>query len=337
MEMNTRLQVEHPVTEAITGLDLVEWQLRVAAGEPLPLEQDQISLQGAAIEARLYAENPTAGFLPSTGRLDRLGLPEQLVRVDSGVEQGGEVTPFYDPMIAKLIAHAPTRQAAAARLAEACRSVEVWPVKSNAGFLARCLAQTDFLAGEVDTGFIERHSDELLQSPHASVMALFAAAKARAQPSAGDHSPWSNLIGFRLNQSPQLRASFQVGDEVKSIVVGGWWEQGSDLPVLRLKDRLIVFLDGDTFEFAEPRDLGAEETASGDGAIRAPMPGRVVQVQAKPKARVAKGAPLVVLEAMKMEHALTAPFDGVVAEVLVAAGEQVSEGALLARLERAGE
>ncbi|MCA3698372.1 MAG: ATP-grasp domain-containing protein, partial [Brevundimonas sp.] len=153
MEMNTRLQVEHPVTEAITGVDLVEWQLRVAAGEPLPLKQDQLAITGWAMEARLYAEDPANGFLPSIGRLDHFVLPEG-VRVDTGVEQGGEVSQFYDPMIAKLIVHADTREAAAARLAETCGSVEVWPVRTNAGFLVRCLEHPRFVMGDVDTGFI---------------------------------------------------------------------------------------------------------------------------------------------------------------------------------------
>ena len=155
MEMNTRLQVEHPVTEAITGQDLVEWQLRVASGEPLPLRQDDLAISGHAMEARLYAENPASGFLPSTGVLEHLRLPTD-IRVDSAVEEGSEVTPFYDPMIAKLIAHAPTREAVAAKLAKACGEVEVWPVKTNAAFLARCLAEPDFVAGWGGYGFHRR-------------------------------------------------------------------------------------------------------------------------------------------------------------------------------------
>jgi acetyl/propionyl-CoA carboxylase alpha subunit len=163
MEMNTRLQVEHPVTEMVTGQDLVEWQLLVASGEPLPLEQDEITLDGWAMEARLYAENPATGFLPSTGKLTHFRLPEGDVRVDSAVEEGGEVTPFYDPMIAKLIAHGVDREDAAQRLAEACRLVEVWPVKTNAAFLAKCASHPDFVDGAVDTGFIEARLDELTE------------------------------------------------------------------------------------------------------------------------------------------------------------------------------
>ena len=200
MEMNTRLQVEHPVTEAITGQDLVEWQLRVASGEPLPLRQDQLAISGHAIEARLYAENPATGFLPSTGRLEHFRLPAS-VRVDSAVEQGGEVTAFYDPMIAKLIAHAPTREAAAAKLAGACAEVEVWPVKTNAAFLARCLAEPDFVAGRVDTGFIGARLEALVPSPAAPEPALAAAAAvARLVDGRSAHaaSPWEAAPGPRL-------------------------------------------------------------------------------------------------------------------------------------------
>ncbi len=161
MEMNTRLQVEHPVTEAITGEDLVLWQLKVAAGEPLPKEQDDILMNGWAFEARLYAENPAAGYLPSIGRLDHLRLPQN-VRVDSGVEEGNEITAFYDPMIAKIIAHGPNRDAALARLTRACESIEVWPVKSNAGLLARIAADADFRVAKIDTGFLDRHAETLL-------------------------------------------------------------------------------------------------------------------------------------------------------------------------------
>ena len=161
MEMNTRLQVEHPVTEAITGQDLVEWQLRVASGEPLPKRQDELAISGWAMEARLYAENPATGFLPSIGRLDRLRLPND-IRVDSGVEEGGEITAHYDPMIAKLIVHAASRTEAAAKLAKACGQIEVWPVRTNAGFLARAASHADFIAGRIDTGFIERHGAQLI-------------------------------------------------------------------------------------------------------------------------------------------------------------------------------
>ena len=332
MEMNTRLQVEHPVTEAVTGLDLVEWQLRIAAGERLPLRQDEVRLDGAAVEARLYAESPATGFLPSTGPLERLRLPDG-IRVDSGVEQGGEVTPFYDPMIAKLIAHGPTREAAAARLAEACRSVEVWPVKANAGFLARCLAHPDFIAGDVDTGFIEARLDQLVPSGPPPAQVLGAAAQARLDRER-DGSPWAALTGFRLNAAAAPRVRLQLGEEVFTAGPAA----ASDGPTtLVLGDRVIVFEAGEAYAFTDPQTAEAEEGSSSDGAIRAPMPGKVASVQAQAGARVAKGAALVTLEAMKMEHALTAPFDAVVAEVTAVTGEQVSEGALLVRLDKADQ
>jgi acetyl/propionyl-CoA carboxylase alpha subunit len=209
MEMNTRLQVEHPVTEMVTGHDLVEWQLRVASGERLPCLQHEIRLEGHAIEARLYAENPATGFLPSIGRLDHLRLPED-VRVDAAVEEGDEVSAFYDPMIAKLIAYAPTREAAAAQLSEACASIEVWPVRTNAGFLSRCLAHGDFEAGRVDTGFIETRLETLL-AHEVTPDALGPAVAWRLDPFATadfEADAWapapSRLFGFRLNQAPRL-------------------------------------------------------------------------------------------------------------------------------------
>ena len=332
MEMNTRLQVEHPVTEAVTGLDLVEWQLRVASGEPLPLAQDQIRLDGCAIEARLYAEAPAAGFLPSTGPLTHFRLPDA-VRVDAAVEQGDEVTPFYDPMIAKLIAHAPSREAAAEQLARACRGVEVWPVKTNAGFLARCLAHPDFIQGEVDTGFIEARLGELLGSAEPPPAVLAAAVAERMSEGAGDASPWGSLSGFRLNAPSELAVRLQSGGQVFTAVPAA--APDARTSAMNSGGHVVVFHDGDVFDFTDPVALDEEEAAAGDGVIRSPMPGRIVAVLARVGDAVAKGAPLVTLEAMKMEHLLTAPFDGVVAEVRAATGDQVSEGAILARLDKA--
>ena len=202
MEMNTRLQVEHPVTEAVTGLDLVEWQLRVACGEALPLSQDQITLNGHAMEARLYAEDPVAGFLPSTGPLTHFSLPAG-VRVDTGFEAGDSVTPHYDPMLAKLIVHADTRREAAAALARACGAVEVWPVKTNAAFLARCAMQADFIDGAIDTGFIAGHMDALAARPAPVIPP--AAITALGLETRGAASPWASdagASGFRLNAPP---------------------------------------------------------------------------------------------------------------------------------------
>ena len=333
MEMNTRLQVEHPVTEAVTGQDLVEWQLRVASGEPLPLTQEQIRLQGHAIEARLYAENPQTGFLPSTGPLTRFRLPQGL-RIDSAVEEGGEVSPFYDPMIAKLIAHAPTRTEAAMSLAAGCRSVEVWPVKTNAGFLARCLDDADFIAERIDTGFIEARLDRLVP-PHDAPPSVLSAA-GRARMAAGqDGSPWSALQGFRLNAAPLLRIVLQQGDRRVSVALDTADSPDALASAIRLGERILVFQDGDAFEFTDPTTASGEDAVAGDGAIRSPMPGRIVSVTAKAGDKVAKGAALITLEAMKMEHALTAPFDGTVAEVKAATGDQVAEGVLLVRLDKA--
>ena len=335
MEMNTRLQVEHPVTEAVTGQDLVEWQLRVASGEPLPLAQEQIRLSGHAMEARLYAENPATGFLPSTGPLTHFRLPQERVRVDGGVEEGGEVSPFYDPMIAKLITHAPARRAAAAALAEACRKVEVWPVRTNAGFLARCLEHPDFLAGDADTGFIEAHAEELVPSAEPPPEVLAAAAAARLRQARGrETSPWTALTGFRLNAEASAVVRLQYGDRTLTIRLAGDGAQAPGASTAVYGRDLVVFHEGQAFAFGEPRYGLDEQGGSGDGAVRAPMPGRIVTVAAAAGAAVRRGEALVTLEAMKMEHALTAPFDGLVGEVRVAAGDQVAEGALLVRLDK---
>jgi acetyl-CoA carboxylase biotin carboxylase subunit len=331
MEMNTRLQVEHPVTEMVTGLDLVEWQIRVAQGEPLPLKQDEITLTGHAVEARLYAENPASGFLPSTGRLDHFRLPESL-RVDAGVEDGGEVTPFYDPMVAKLIAHAETREQAIAELADACDGVEVYPVKTNAGFLVRCLEEPDFIAGDVDTGFIERRLEDLTRNGDPSPAARSAAADAATltleEGEADD--PWKGLFGFRLNR--EAEAGVRLFANGKAVIC----ESRPDAPdrsVLITDDGdIVVFECGEAFVFKDHPPTADADGDAGDGAIRAPMPGKVTQVSVKAGDTVAKGQPLLVLEAMKMEHALTAPFDGKVEEVGASLGGQVTEGTVLAKL-----
>ena len=333
MEMNTRLQVEHPVTEAVTGVDLVEWQLRVASGEPLPLGQDKIRLGGHAIEARLYAENPASGFLPSTGPLTIFRLPETQVRIDGGVEEGGEITPFYDPMIAKLIAHAPSRTEVAAALAEACADVEVWPVKTNAGFLARCLEHPDFIAGGVDTGFIEARLDALVPQAEPSPAVLAAAAAATLDEArAGEPSPWTSLTGFRLNANAASRITLQFDGAAIDVDVEGM--PAGDLPTVRVGAALVVFDRGQAFAFGGSAGGAGEDSGAGDGAVRSPMPGRIAAVQVAAGQTVSRGQPLVTLEAMKMEHVLTASFDGVVVEVNAEAGGQVSEGAVLVRLDK---
>jgi len=332
MEMNTRLQVEHPVTEMVTGLDLVEWQFRVAAGEALPAKQAAIGLTGHAVEARLYAESPANGFLPSTGVLEHFELPPN-VRADAGVIEGGEVTSFYDPMIAKLIAHAPTREAALAELAEACDAVEVWPVKTNAGFLARCLEAPDFIAGDLDTGFIERNLAELTAAPEPSPAALSAAAEAAMavdDSRSPEPSPWRGLAGFRLNAQPETTVRLFLGGKP---VIAGVNDGAAPRSVLLTDEgAIVVFEAGEAFVFAAHPPAAADTGAADDGQVRSPMPGKVTQLSVKPGDKVAQGQPLLVLEAMKMEHALTAPFDGVVETVGVTLGAQVSEGALLVKL-----
>ena len=328
MEMNTRLQVEHPVTESITGQDLVEWQLRVASGEALPLAQDQLSIHGWAMEARLYAENPSNRFLPSIGPLERLRLPED-IRVDSGVEEGGEVSPFYDPMIAKLIAHAPTRAQAARRLAQACAQVQVWPVRTNAAFLARTAAHPQFVAGQVDTGFIARHLDALLP-PAVPPPALLDQAASALLP-APDGSPWTALRGFRANAPLEHRAAVRVGEAIHL----AQWHAGPAPALVAVEGTQLLFDAGQAWPVAVPA-LGEAGAAgeTGDGALLAPMPGRIVAVQVAQGEQVARGQALVVLEAMKMEQTLQAPFAGTVRELSVQVGAQVSEGKVLLVIEQ---
>jgi len=333
MEMNTRLQVEHPVTEAVTGLDLVEWQIRVAGGEALPLRQDQIALNGCALEARLYAEDPAADFLPSVGRLDHFRMP-QTVRVDSGYEAGDAVSAFYDPMLAKLMAHADSRETAAAALAQACDAVETWPVRTNAGFLSRCLDHPDFIAGQVDTGFIAARADQLGPRPQPSQAALAAVGASALLQSASeaDPTPWTALAGFRINAPPAAEA--RVFLDGGPVLVPLWREAGPGRNLLLGDtDEIIVFEAGEAFAFTlDPPPSALGEEVGGDGVVRAPLPGKVAAVMAAAGQTVARGDPLLVLEAMKMEHVLTAPFDGQVEAVLVAAGDQVVEGATVARL-----
>jgi acetyl/propionyl-CoA carboxylase alpha subunit len=333
MEMNTRLQVEHPVTEAITGLDLVEWQLRVASGEPLPLTQEKIVMSGHAVEARLYAEDPSTGFLPSVGPLTYFHLP-WTVRRDNAVDHGDVVTAYYDPMIAKLIAHGATRQAAIDDLTAACADVQAWPVKTNAGFLTRLLKDADFRNGAVDTGLIARRGEILTAKPAPSSDVLAAAAWMRlkiAAPLAERVSPWVQASGFRLNAPPHVEVRLQYGGETYPIP--GDPPAGDVLGAVYLDSHVIVFEAGETYEFSDPSAVVGAVVPGGDGVVRSPMPGKIAAVHVAVGDSVARGQALVTLEAMKMEHALTAPFDGVVAEVAATLGDQVSEGVALARVE----
>jgi 3-methylcrotonyl-CoA carboxylase alpha subunit len=337
MEMNTRLQVEHPVTEAITGQDLVEWQLRVASGEALPLAQEQLAIRGHAVEARLYAEDPSHEFLPSTGRLDHFQLGRD-VRVDTGVEEGDRIGPYYDPMIAKLIARGGTRDEAIDRLVDALEQVELWPVRTNAAFLARAAADADFRAGDVDTSFIPSRLDRLVPdpAPPEGVWALAATALLASDfGAAAEGDPWSGLQGFRLNGGDDRAVALTHAGETRLVDTAG------DPPLEGIAtaqgERVLVFSAGQAFAFSLPGATGGGASgAAADGAILSPMPGRVIAVGVRQGDKVAKGAKLVTLEAMKMEHSLVAPFDGVVAALEAEEGAQVSEGTMLVRVEKQG-
>ncbi|WP_276591654.1 acetyl/propionyl/methylcrotonyl-CoA carboxylase subunit alpha [Sphingomicrobium nitratireducens] len=326
MEMNTRLQVEHPVTEEITGVDLVEWQLRVAAGEPIPVEQDDLVIDGHAIEARLYAEDPATGFLPSTGRLDHFDLGDE-GRIETGVEEGDMISPHYDPMIAKLVAWGEDRDDAIEALADILDDLEVWPVKTNAGFLLRAATHEDFVEAKLDTGFIARHEDDLIpdggpSDAHWQTAAMIAVAEPDPQP----------LAGFRLNASPRTSVALTHKGETRVIDLA---EVEETLPGAGFDDgeRVVLFVGGEATEFALT-SRGVAGAAAGDGAILAPMPGKVTSVDVSQGEKVSKGQRLLTLEAMKMEHGLTAPFDGVVSELTAEAGQQVQVEALLAKVEK---
>jgi 3-methylcrotonyl-CoA carboxylase alpha subunit len=319
MEMNTRLQVEHPVTEAITGQDLVEWQLRVASGEPLPRRQDELSIDGWAMEARLYAEDPTKGFLPSIGKLELFELAgTDGGRIDTGVCQGAEVSPFYDPMIAKVIAHGEARDEAREGLRAMLEGSAVWPVKTNAAFLIAALDHPDFAAGTVDTGLIARDGDTMTAASRPSREALADAARALV----GDEP----LAGFRVNAAPRAAVAALLDGEPVELAFAG----PGDEPAA---DEVLVAEGGSVWQVTPWRSEGAGHHHAHDGDILSPMPGKVIAVEVTQGQAVTKGQKLLTLEAMKMEHTLTAPFDGVVAELSAVPGAQVQVEALLARVE----
>jgi 3-methylcrotonyl-CoA carboxylase alpha subunit len=323
MEMNTRLQVEHPVTEAITGQDLVEWQLRVASGEPLPKTQDELAISGHAIEARLYAEDPAKEFRPSVGRLDIFAIPP-IGRIEAAVGEGDRVTPYYDPMIAKLIQHGKTRAGAIDGLAKMLAGTRVWPVRTNAGYVRRALLHPTFGSGRIDTGFLEAAHETLL--PSRDEIGRLKGDAALAVVDAGRPSSGLWAGGFRLN-APRETGVYLDGERVTVPACRAVVAESRD-------GGIVVFADGDAAFFALRAEGQRGTGAGGDGAILAPMPGRIVSVAVAQGELVTAGQTLVVIEAMKMEQALVAPFAGRVAELAAAAGGQTREGALLARIER---
>jgi 3-methylcrotonyl-CoA carboxylase alpha subunit len=387
MEMNTRLQVEHPVTEMITGHDLVEWQLRVAAGEPLrawlPQLQESLKIDGHAIEARIYAENPDKGFLPAIGRLAHYAMPAHVafarnadgeafhrpapVRIDGGVRQGDEITAYYDPMIAKLIVWGEDRAQALARMQEALAEVHIVGIANNVDFLARLFTNASFARGELDTGLIERERERLFAHDArdervGNELLAFACARVIADDAAGEGSdPWSRTHGWRLNTTYTRTLTFKSERGVHDVEVEYTRDghrlrhAGADAPlalsridgtalaiefggrsltadVVRHGDELHVFMHGRHRVLALV-DIIAQSGGHDavDGKLTAPMPGKVIAVAVEAGTRVARGAPLLVMEAMKMEHTIVAPADGVVAELLYGVGDQVAEGAELVR------
>jgi len=388
MEMNTRLQVEHPVTEMITGTDLVEWQLRVAAGQPLPKKQHELAIHGHAIEARIYAENPEKGFLPSIGTLRHMDTPNAVnfelggvagvepagVRIDSGVREGDAISPFYDPMIAKLIVWGVDRTQALARLSQALSEFQIVGLATNIAFLKRLVEGEAFSTADLDTGLIERNGATLFppsKAAPAGALALAAVALIESEKKRSSGAsrvaadPWGQAQGWRLNGDYRRQLSF--ADEHAAGLEGGAYQvgvvyhpQGWELDVNGVKQPLTVSghdgatlsirlgeqsmhgavrRDGDlfhvfsngehhTFTYNDPMAHAGEAEAAG-GRLTAPMPGKVVAVMVEGGQTVKKGEPLVIMEAMKMEHTIAAPSDGLVEEVLYAVGDQVADGAPL--------
>ncbi len=379
MEMNTRLQVEHPVTEAITGQDLVEWQLRVAAGEPLPLKQHELRMYGHAIEARICAENPEAGFLPATGRLDVARWPAHVkfqrgdVRIDSGVDEGDEISPFYDSMVAKLIVWGETREQALARLDASLRDTHIVGLQTNVAFLRRCAATASFAGADLDTALIEREKAALFGQPGLSLRVAAAAVVAHTlaeEAATVGSDPWSRRDGWRLFGASARRfdlaegeshhelllsrhhqggmaltvggesiafAVRSTGTEVHELLLGeGLGLQRVTVKTYKQGERVAVFADAGSALLTEVDVIAHAGEGQGEGGrLTAPMPGKLVAFLAQPGDAVTQGQPLAVMEAMKMEHTITAPRDGVVAELLFAIGDQVGDGAELLKLKAA--
>ena len=372
LEMNTRLQVEHPVTEAVTGVDLVDWQFRVAAGEALPKTQPEIALCGWAMEARLCAERPEFDFRPAAGVAERFFVPEGAgLRLDAALDEGDAVGGDYDSMIAKVIAAGETREAARLRLRDALAGTEIWQLGHNAGFLAACLGDDDFIAGMVHTGLIAQKQAALTAPPSPALAAGLAGlilADLDHSATARAADPFDVRDGWRANAPALTRRAFEAGE---APVITGILDIGSPAPAVQIDgaraalsllahaptggrggrieavfegrsldagyrregERVVLFLDGHAVGVGPAHPEAAAEALEAGDTVKAPMPGKVVAVKAAVGEKVAKGQTLVVLEAMKMEMAMAAPRDGVVASLPVSAGDQVQEGALLAALE----
>ncbi len=359
MEMNTRLQVEHPVTEAITGLDLVAWQIRVARGEALPMTQDQVPLNGHAIEVRLYAEDPGNDFLPATGRLElyRESAEGPGRRVDSGVEEGDEISPFYDPMLGKLIAWGEDREQARLRLLSMLDEFAIGGLRTNISFLRRIIGHPAFAAAELDTGFIPRYQDQLLPAPAELSEAFWQAAAqafAQSQPQAiradDPGSPWANGNGMRTGLPSEITLHLSCDGQDRSLTLshaGTAQLKGEQLSTehdgLRRQHRAIrrggvvhVQWEGEWRRVETYDPISAVEAShSHQGGLTAPMNGSIVRVLVEAGQTVEAGAQLVVLEAMKMEHSIRAPHTGVIKALYCQEGEMVSEGSALVELEEA--
>ena len=329
MEMNTRLQVEHPVTEEITGLDLVEWQIRVANGEKLP-KQSSIKMRGHAIEARLYAEDPQDDFLPSVGPLQILRLAES-ARIDTGVKEGGEVSIFYDPMISKIIIHKDDRLLAIKALETACRNTHVFPIKTNARFMAACLAHKDFQAGKVSTHFIPQNADELLEKDSLS-KDLASLSHVLNIPLDQENTPFNDAEGWRLNQPNRTHYYRRIGGEpTKLSLTPDPTDISENLAHYSCPQGELVFVDG--LAYLSENSADGSDTLSGGNNVVAPMPGRIISVNISVGGRVKAGDPRVVMEAMKMETTLEAPRDGVVKGINTSVDALVSGDAVLIELE----
>jgi len=369
MEMNTRLQVEHPVTEMITGQDLVEWQLRIADGDPLPLSQSEIPIHGHSLEVRVYAEDPAHDFLPATGRLHYLRTPAETdhVRVDTGVREGDDISVHYDPMIAKLIVWDHTREQAINRLVTALADYRIAGVKNNLSFLHAIADSTPFRNADLTTGFIDQHAGLLFGPPtidNDESLALAAAFVMRqGQPAKDPTDPWSPFASFsnwRLNATYAEPLKLQVGDTVHTLQIRNGQSQDDALTITTETghydihatlngdqldatinghrqrafghlqgSEVTLFQNGETFRCAVFRETFGQGDVATEGSLEAPMNGAVISVQARKGDTVTAGQTLVIMEAMKMEHAIKAPADGVVSDVFFAEGDQVSEGAEL--------